>query len=267
MKRDDDLLGNDSKHQPCSVLRGNPVDPEDKKTGALPTSTCLKERKMTKRIFADTEFTSNFGDGELISAGLVTEDGREFYVELSDGWTTDECTPFVLSVVLPLLDHDPDTTMGANVAADSMAAWLRKLGDVEIVVDARDDEYLLKLLLGQRVEDLSIAWRYLTWESGAEALAFDHHIEALFENVSRRHHALVDARVLRNAYFRHAATALHAVPIHDVDGFPYYVRMDEIPDQWRARFQDFLYSRQMPVFDGVACVYAWDWREFIGRNT
>jgi hypothetical protein len=151
------------------------------------------------RVFADTEFTSSFGDGVLISAGLVTEDGRECYVELADGWTLDECTSFVHEVVLPLLDHDPSTTFGTEAAADALAAWLRKLGDVEIVVDARDDEYLLKRLLGQRVEDLSIAWRYLSWSSGTEALAFDHHIETLFDCVTRRHHALVDARVLRDA--------------------------------------------------------------------
>lgn len=152
------------------------------------------------RVFADTEFTSNFGDGVLISAGLVAEDGRECYVELSDGWTMDECTLFVRSVVLPLMDHDPKTTFTRESAADVVAAWLRDLGEVEIVVDAQDDEYLLKLLLGQRVEDLSIAWRYLTWSSGSEALAFDQHIETMFESVRHRHHALVDARVLRDAY-------------------------------------------------------------------
>ncbi len=152
------------------------------------------------RVFADTEFTSSFGDGVLISAGLVTEDGRECYVELADGWTLDECTPFVHDVVLPLLDRNSSTTFGTEAAADFVAAWLQILGDVEINVDARDDEYLLKLLLGHRAEDLSIAWRYLTWESGAEALEFDRHVEALFYNVSRRHHALVDARVLRDAF-------------------------------------------------------------------
>ncbi len=152
------------------------------------------------RVFLDTEFTSSFGDGALISAGLVAEDGKEFYVELSDGWTMDECTLFVRSVVLPLMDHDPKTTFTRESAADVVAAWLRELGDVEIVVDARDDEYLLKLLLGQRVEDLSIAWRYLTWSSGSEALEFDQCLESLFENEPRRHHALVDARALRDAF-------------------------------------------------------------------
>jgi hypothetical protein len=151
------------------------------------------------RVFVDTEFTSNFGDGSLISAGLVTENGREFYVELSDGWTSDECTPFVHDVVLPLLDRDPSTTMSTRDAADALASWLQTLGDVEIVFDARDDELLIKRLLDERVEDLSVTWRYLSLSSGADALDYDRRVEDLFANETRRHHALVDARVLRDA--------------------------------------------------------------------
>ncbi len=128
------------------------------------------------RVFVDTEFTSNFGDGELISAGLVAEDGRELYVELSDGWTLDECTPFVRDVVLPLLDHNPQTTMSSQVAADALAAWLGELGAVEIIYDAGDDALLLKRLLDERVENLSVTWRYLSLASGAEALDYDRRV-------------------------------------------------------------------------------------------
>ncbi len=154
---------------------------------------------MTMRVFLDTEFSSNFGDGDLISVGLATEDGREFYAELSDGWCVEDCTSFVRSAVLPLLDHNPSTTMKTNDAADALAAWLDGLGDVEIVFDACDDEQLIKRLLDERVENLSISWRYLSWSSGADALDYDRRIEELFENEPRRHHALVDARVLRDA--------------------------------------------------------------------
>jgi hypothetical protein len=58
------------------------------------------------------------------------------------------------------------------------------------------------------------------------------------------------------------------VPIHDVDGFPYYVRLAEIPEPWRARFRGFLCGHQMPVISGDAeCAYVSDWLEFVGRNT
>lgn len=56
-------------------------------------------------LFLDTEYT---GLGQprpkLISLALVAEDGsREFYAELADTWTPDDCTPFVQREVLPLL--------------------------------------------------------------------------------------------------------------------------------------------------------------------
>ena len=44
-------------------------------------------------VFLDTEFTSFF-QPDLISVGLVAEDGREFYAERTD-YRCDECTVFV----------------------------------------------------------------------------------------------------------------------------------------------------------------------------
>ena len=36
------------------------------------------------RIYFDTEFTGLYKDTQLISIGLISEDGREFYGEISD---------------------------------------------------------------------------------------------------------------------------------------------------------------------------------------
>jgi hypothetical protein len=55
------------------------------------------------QIYLDTEFTS-LDKPRLISIGMVSEDGQEFYRELSDGWHLGECNLFVLAWVLPLLD-------------------------------------------------------------------------------------------------------------------------------------------------------------------
>jgi hypothetical protein len=54
------------------------------------------------RIFLDTEFTS-LESPKLISIGMVSEDGKEFYREFSDGWELVECTLFVIGWVLPWL--------------------------------------------------------------------------------------------------------------------------------------------------------------------
>lgn len=49
-------------------------------------------------IFFDTEFTSLHWQAKLISIGLVTEDGRKFYAELSDTYQMTECSDFVREV-------------------------------------------------------------------------------------------------------------------------------------------------------------------------
>lgn len=56
------------------------------------------------RVFLDTEFTC-LARPQLISIGLVSEDGREFYRELKDTWTLAGCSLFVLGWVLPLLSE------------------------------------------------------------------------------------------------------------------------------------------------------------------
>ena len=36
------------------------------------------------KVFFDTEFTGLYKDTNLISIGLVSEDGKEFYAEIDD---------------------------------------------------------------------------------------------------------------------------------------------------------------------------------------
>jgi len=55
---------------------------------------------VTFRLFVDTEFT-DFIDCELLSIGIVSEDGREFYGERSDVDLT-RCSDFARVAVLPL---------------------------------------------------------------------------------------------------------------------------------------------------------------------
>mgnify|MGYP003705540817 CR=1 FL=1 len=61
-------------------------------------------------IFLDTEFT-DFIDTELISIGLVDENGREFYAE-STQYRQEACSDFVRQVVVPLLGQHKDRVVG-----------------------------------------------------------------------------------------------------------------------------------------------------------
>jgi len=55
------------------------------------------------RLFLDCEFTRLNADAKLVLLALVAEGGREFYVELLDTWRVEDCSEFVLGIVLPQL--------------------------------------------------------------------------------------------------------------------------------------------------------------------
>ncbi|WP_095077009.1 3'-5' exoribonuclease [Pseudomonas sp. Irchel s3h17] len=56
------------------------------------------------KIFLDCEFTQLNQDSKLISLALVSESGEEFYVELTDTYSVEDCSDFVIRNVLPQLD-------------------------------------------------------------------------------------------------------------------------------------------------------------------
>ncbi len=61
-------------------------------------------------VFLDTEFT-DLVDSELISIGMVSEDGqRVLYLEISD-FDPSKCSPFVQDGILPLLSRTEDVTV------------------------------------------------------------------------------------------------------------------------------------------------------------
>lgn len=89
-----------------------------------------------KYLFLDTEFT-NLMNPELISIGIITEDGNhEFYMERND-YKKDSCSQFVKEMVEPFL-----MTNGAkfNEISARLYVWLTELEeDYQVIVDYPDD--------------------------------------------------------------------------------------------------------------------------------
>ena len=79
-------------------------------------------------VFFDTEFTDFAEDAKLISIGLVTETGNSFYAELSDTYTVEDCSEFVLEHVLPKLDGGA-ARMTFKELQSQLYDWLESLGD------------------------------------------------------------------------------------------------------------------------------------------
>ena len=94
-------------------------------------------------IFLDTEFT-DFIDCELVSIGMVSEDGQhEFYAErtdYTDGW----CNNFVREGVLPLLGRFPGAACTRDELTRRLWAWFATLPHhVQIASDSTHDRDLL----------------------------------------------------------------------------------------------------------------------------
>lgn len=86
------------------------------------------DQSTPKRLlFLDTEFT-DFINTELISIGLVTDDGHHsFYAELDD-YNPKLCSEFVRNVVLPELKPEVFRMKRAEASAH-LYCWLEELGD------------------------------------------------------------------------------------------------------------------------------------------
>lgn len=165
-------------------------------------------------LFVDTEFT-DFKDMEMISIGMISEDGKhEFYREVSD-YHEYYRSDFVNLNIMPLLE-------GIAIPHAQVAAELKEFLDalpadeVTFAVDYVGDWNLLyKLLLIAPPKKVNHAanFNHIFLERakalGAttqEEFDLDYGImedatEAYFKDVDQRqHHSLVDARAMRHGF-------------------------------------------------------------------
>ena len=159
-----------------------------------------------RRIFLDTEFTQ-FRDGQLLSLGLVTDDGHELYVEVADptrqACASEFCRHSVISQfgLVPGSAVRDDAAVGARVAD-----WLSSFEHpVAIAYDYKLDWRFFENALRAAGQ-----WQALASKLRAEDVAgvaapgspAERAQNAVFDGSSSpgRHHALVDARALRAAW-------------------------------------------------------------------
>lgn len=152
-------------------------------------------------IFFDTEFTGLTSDPHLLSMGFVAESGATLYIELSDGWTEAECSPWVKHHVLPLLGKGEQLTR--REAAKCLTDWLATFETKPVLLGDSDyDTVLVEGLLrsgGAALNAFDI--HQLEFSSKTQAMAFEHAKKRLFAlQPNAAHHALTDARVFRDAW-------------------------------------------------------------------
>lgn len=166
-------------------------------------------------LFLDTEFT-DFTNMDLISIGLVSEDGtQEFYREVSNH-IADFRSDFVRQVVIPLLDGGAVSKSYDHVAYD-LQQWFDQLpwDTVTIVVDYTGDAQLIDKLLKKSPTQKRIHFKMLNQgflhmlhERGCHTqdritpayAALMNETNNYFLQDPRQHHALVDAKANRHGW-------------------------------------------------------------------
>lgn len=152
------------------------------------------------RLFLDTEFTDLL-HCDLISVGLVSEDGlHEFYGERSD-FDRSLCSDFVRAAVLPLLGQRPAAIADETTLGRRLKDWLQRFADaapVIVCVDHPTDWELFAYLV--RDED---TLETPAWLKGQSIRASIDPAEVERHRVAHghaAHHALHDAQALRAAW-------------------------------------------------------------------
>jgi len=181
----------------------------------VPQPFTHRGRTTAMLVFLDTEFTQ-IQQPDLISVGLVSELGHEFYAELAD-FPRDRCSEFVGAEVLPLFGRVAGALCGKSELARRLREWFDSLGESVIVIfDYEVDWELL---------DLAFRFDGGTAPTSIEAplclsgliVTDPMYQEAFKRSLSEawpRHHALADARAIHAGYraWRLAnAEALHGV--------------------------------------------------------
>ncbi|MCY1190864.1 3'-5' exoribonuclease [compost metagenome] len=144
------------------------------------------------RIFLDCEFTELSQQAKLISLALVAEDGREFYVELLDSWQVEDCSEFVVVIVLPQL-WGGENALPIIEAKAALLTFLASFeSELEIVTDA--PEYDWKLFCELAYDDGRWPATVRNYPTDATALSPKSDGEEL------PHHALLDARIIASMF-------------------------------------------------------------------
>lgn len=170
------------------------------------------KKERTINVFFDTEFTDlhPLKEPKLISVGLVSDDGREFYAELTDTYQIADCSDFVIANVLPLLEWkrgNHAASMLEAQCASRLQVFIESLGEGEVVLRSDAPSYDWPLVAD--MFNFYGCWpKNLRRKCGV--IGFDnpnvwHRYNAgLYEYwkayAVEQHHALVDARSLRFAW-------------------------------------------------------------------
>lgn len=162
----------------------------------------------TVQLFLDCEFTG-FVEPQLLSMGIVLNDSCDFYGELNVSAFHREKNEFVDEHVLSQWGKVPTAYSSRKQMAQELSRWLFSLQaeHIEVHYDYHTDMDLLESLLKEA--DLWVSWERVLVPTHVGYLYGDDRVDpymaTCWANEEERtglkaHHALVDARVLRQVF-------------------------------------------------------------------
>ena len=148
-------------------------------------------------VFLDTEFTDSL-DCELISIGMVSEDGNfEFYLERND-YPFEWCNSFVRAAVLPQLGR-ADLALNRTQLIERLTTWFAILPrNVTIACDSFTDWELLLDAFGE-IRPTNLRDRF-DMRTIVDSTVFHNAVVRYHEENGPWHHALHDARAHRKGW-------------------------------------------------------------------
>ena len=163
-------------------------------------------KTKSKKLFFDVMPTS-FDDAgaKIVSIGFVSEkNGQEFYAELTGTYTTSDCSDFVKESVLPLLEGGAARMTEFELRC-KLADWIDSLKSDHVLVSdfpPIDWPFIYDMNHGCRWPDrLQKYCEASYFLIPKDATKFNQALrEFWLQNASRRHHALVGARSLYQAW-------------------------------------------------------------------
>jgi len=156
------------------------------------------------KVFFDTEFTGLHKNTTLISIGMVSEDGKEFYAELND-YDQSQIDDWLRSNVIANL-YQGDAAMNTTETAHCVTEWLSQFDKVEMWSDCLAYDWVLFNHLFGHAFNIPKNVYYIPFDIctlfAAKGIDPDVNREQFAGIDGAKHNALHDARAIRACYER-----------------------------------------------------------------
>lgn len=156
-------------------------------------------------IFFDCEFSDLCIDPKLISIGLVSECGKEWYAELSNTYQPKGCGAFTQEAVLPLLEGG-NALMTMDQLTLRLGSWIESFEQpVKLATDSLswDWPWIQEIFYLPGTWPANLDGKPASLYEMIDSPFFERAVEQAFESHQprlRRHHALDDAKSNRLAW-------------------------------------------------------------------